>query len=557
MVSDSKAFFSKSELKEILVGAHYVDEQMFQKVADQAETDKHILDTLFAEGALSKDLWGQALAEFFEVVYADLNSYPPTKETVLRLPEDVAREHRVVIFDENENTVIFSTDAIEKNKGTVDELQDLFPNKKIVFALSLSDDVDRTLLLYRKPLQQRLSSFISASNETVPEILKEILSEAQSQNASDVHFEPIVKQDLVTVRLRIDGVLQKLAELPATVYENLLNRIKVLSDLRIDEHQRVQDGALRFSIDTKDIDIRVSIAPTVAGEKITLRILSEYIESFSPEVLGMSAEQVSMLKQIARKPFGMVVICGPTGSGKTTTAYTLLSDISNETINVTTIEDPVEYRMRGINQIQVRPEAGINFAAGLRSIVRQDPDVIFVGEIRDKETAEIAVNAALTGHLLMSTFHATSASTTIPRLLEMEVEPFLLASTLSVVVAQRLVRKLCESCRYSEQVNRKDLDLLFEDSKSYFNEEKVTLYKSKGCPACNGTGFQGRTVVVEILEINEAIRTLITSAATAKQIESQARQDGMSVLFEDGIKKVKAGVTSLAELFRVVEEPGK
>jgi len=298
--------------------------------------------------------------------------------------------------------------------------------------------------------------------------------------------------------------------------------------------------------------MRVSVVPTVEGEKIVIRLLAQYIRGLNLFDLGLSKQNQELMESAARKPFGMILVTGPTGSGKTTTLYSLLKIINKPEVNITTIEDPVEYKVAEANQIQVNKRTNLSFAQGLRAIVRQDPDIILVGEIRDNETAEIAINAALTGHLLLSTFHANNAATAIPRLLDMGVEPFLLASTLEVIVAQRLVRRLCESCRYSYQEKISNIEKLIPNAKEYFKEQTITLYKGKGCSACGGLGYKGRVGVFEIIKITPEIENLILKNPSNSKIWELAEKQGVRSLFHDGIKKVKNGVTSLEELLRVV-----
>lgn len=321
--------------------------------------------------------------------------------------------------------------------------------------------------------------------------------------------------------------------------------------MRIDEHFAAQDGSMRFEKGETVFDLRTSIVPTVEGEKIVLRILAAYVQGFGLSNLGMSEAHQRILAEVAQKPFGMILVTGPTGSGKTTTLYAVLKLLHHPDVNITTIEDPVEYKVIGINQIQVNPQTNLTFAKGLRSIVRQDPDIILVGEIRDEETAEIAVNAALTGHLLLSTFHANDAATAIPRLLDMKVEPFLLASTIEVIIAQRLVRKICITCRYSISSTSKKIGEAFPGAKDFFQEKKITLYAGKGCDACGHTGYQGRAAIFEFIRVTPDLQDLILNNPSTKEIWKLAKAQGSKTVFEDGIEKVRNGTTTLEELVRV------
>lgn len=558
MTTKASGTFSVEELHTMLVDAGYLQQADFDALIaavgkDAVQAPAYIQ----SKKLLTKDLWGQAVAEFYGIAYADLNSHRPEKETVMRIPQGAAELLRIVIFDENDTDIVFATDRPIQTPEHLAEIKRQFPGKTVSFAYALPEDIDVAFHHYRESLQTTLDTIVAAKQEVAPRILQELFHEAHMQNVSDIHIEPQKSQKTVHIRFRIDGVLKQIATFQSELYENVLNRIKILANLRIDEHERLQDGALRIQDGETHFDVRVSIVPTVSGEKVALRILSEYITGLSLASLGIDDTGTALLEEASHRPFGMIIMSGPTGSGKTTTAYALLQSIAGESVNITSIEDPVEYRLPDLNQIQVSPLEEITFARGLRSIVRQDPDVILVGEIRDNETAEIAVNAALTGHLLFSTFHATSASGTIPRILEMGVEPFLLASTLTTVVGQRLVRTLCEGCRFSEEVAVSTLTDRVPHASTYFKKKKITLYKSEGCDSCGGSGYKGRTVIVEILNVDDTIRELILERASAALLQDTAHKQGMRTLFEDGLQKVIHGTTSLDELLRVVEAPKK
>lgn len=393
----------------------------------------------------------------------------------------------------------------------------------------------------------------AAGSAVAPEIVNKLIEDALAHHASDVHIEPQRKD--VVVRFRIDGVLYAVGKIPKHNYDNVLNRIKVQAHLRVDEHFSAQDGSLRHEHGDRLIDIRVSIVPTIEGEKVVLRMLAIYVPNLSLGDLGISEEDQKKLIIASKKPFGMILAVGPTGSGKTTTLYALLKDFNISEINLTTIEDPVEYKIAGANQIQVNLQTNLTFAKGLRSIVRQDPDSILVGEIRDNETAEIAVNAALTGHLLFSTFHANDAASSIPRLLDMGIEPFLLASTLEAIAAQRLVRKICDKCKTQTTTTTEDIERILVGAGRYFPEKSFTTYIGKGCPACAHKGYQGRTAVYEIVSITPEIEDLILKNPSSQEISQLARKQGFKSLFEDGMDKVLKGVTTPQELLRVASPP--
>lgn len=470
----------------------------------------------------------------------------------MEIPENLAKKFRVVLFAEGKKEIIVTTDnPIQANLSK--KIQTLFPRKKIIINYSLPEDIDQALLHYQKPLSARFLEIIRAKQQVAPELLEAIIGEVMSYRASDVHFDPQEKD--VVIRFRIDGVLHEAGRIPKEIYENILNRIKVQGHLRIDEHFATQDGAMRFIHNRKPIDLRISIAPTLDGEKIVLRILAEYVKNFTLTDLGVASKDLGKVFEAIQKPFGMIIVTGPTGAGKTTTLYGVLRMLNRPEVNIATIEDPVEYKVLGLNQIQVNELTNLTFAKGLRSIARQDPDIIMVGEIRDQETAEISVNAALTGHLLLSTFHANDAATAIPRLIEMGIEPFLLASTLELLVAQRLARKLCESCRYRVTYSSQDLEKILSNSEKWFGGKSTVLYRSKGCKNCGNTGYKGRVGIFEFISINNDLRNLINQRPNTQQVWAVSRQHGARSLFEDGIDKAKSGLTSLEELLRVATPP--
>lgn len=541
------------KIKEILFRENYVTKEDIDKaVAYSEKNHASFLDYLFSEEIITKNLLGQAIAESFKLPYANFDANPPDQEQVLFIPEEVAKEHRVVFFAEDELTVTLATDNPEQADFFA-ELQKAYPSKKIVIAYVLPEDIDNIFINYRRSLQARFVEIIKTQKKIAPEILDEILSDTIAYRASDIHFEP--QENEVIIRFRIDGVLHEAGRISKEYYENILNRIKVQANMRIDEHKSCQDGAIRLKKDNNLVDLRVSIAPTLDGEKVVIRLLAEYVHGFTVNNLGLSPANQKLLLSSVKKPFGMILVTGPTGSGKTTTLYALLKILNHANINITTIEDPVEYKIQGINQIQVNKETNITFTDGLRSIARQDSDIILVGEIRDKETAEIAVNAALTGHLLLSTFHANDAATAIPRLLEMGIEPFLVASSLEMIISQRLVRTICNSCRYSYSEKPNSIAMLIPDALNYFKEETVTLYKGKGCNNCNHTGFKGRIAIFEFIQVTPLLQDLILIRPAMKQIWNVAKAQGSVPIFEDGLQKVLNGVTTLEELIRVAPPP--
>ncbi len=509
---------------------------------------------LIEKGLVSNSLIGQAVAESYGIPYLDLKAASIGSEQVNLIPEAIAKKLHIVVFSKSDKQIILATDDPE-NKAITAAVKKIFTKQKLSIGYALPELIDELFKNYQKSLATRFSKILNKNEHVAPELLEEIFEDAIAFKASDIHFEPQVHG--VVIRFRIDGVMHEAGIIPKEFYENILNRIKVKSGLRIDEHFSAQDGALHYENEGEAVDMRVSIVPTVEGEKVVLRVLAAYVQGLNFSDIGLSPSHQELLAAASSKPFGMILVVGPTGSGKTTTLYVLLKLLNNVDSNITTIEDPVEYKIQGINQIQVNNQTNLTFASGLRSIVRQDPDTILVGEIRDRETAEIAINAALTGHLLLSTFHANDAATAIPRLVDMDIEPFLLASTLEVIVAQRLVRKICDNCRFSITLNK----VFFEKPKfkavaDYFKGVK-TLYGCKGCDSCGHTGYKGRTAIFEFIEVTPLMQELISKRPSSQEIWKLARKEGSQSLFEDGISKVKNGVTTLEELLRVAEPPQK
>lgn len=548
--------FDEKTIRNILLKGNYVAKEDIKKIEDYRKS-RHIsfIECLLQKNIITKDLLGQAIAESLNVPYADLNSLAPTPEQVLKIPEEIAKKYHAVIFSEMKNKVVVATDD-PQDTNLLPLLKKILLTKKIEIAYSLPEDINAAFIHYQKPLETRFSKIIKNKGRIAPELLEEIFNDALVFQASDIHFEPFLKN--VLVRFRVDGVLHEAGRIPKEFYENILNRIKVHSGMRIDEHFATQDGSLRYVKKNAAVDMRTSIVPTVEGEKVVLRVLSAYVQGFSLNDLGLSSEHQEFLEQATKKPFGMILVVGPTGSGKTTTLYALLKMVNSPDVNITTIEDPVEYKVTGVNQIQVNPQTNLTFAKGLRSIVRQDPDIILVGEIRDNETAEIAINAALTGHLLYSTFHANDAATAIPRLLDMGIEPFLLTSTLEVIVAQRLVRKICDHCRHGVTQKISDFkSMQFKSVAPFFPQKSTTLYQGKGCNICGHTGYKGRTAIFEFIRITPEMQNLILHSPSSKEIWELAHKEGSKTLFEDGVEKVKAGLTTLTELLRVAEPPEK
>ncbi|MFA9288632.1 MAG: GspE/PulE family protein [Weeksellaceae bacterium] len=545
-------------IKDLLLKENYVSQEDMDKAAAYATQNKTTLVTaLLTLEIINKSILGQAIAESQQVTYADLEKTPASAVNVQRIPQDIAEKFHLVYVREDDTNAFVATDNPQQS-GLLDALHNIFnpivptsqnqQMKDVKLMYSFTDDITKSFVHYKQPLTNRFADIFNSQNKAAQDIFVEVISEALTYKASDIHFEP--QNEEVIVRIRVDGVLQESGRMPKEYYENVLNRVKILAHLRTDEHFSSQDGSVRLATDAFSVDLRVSIVPTLDGEKIVLRVLSHYIKGLGLVDLGLSEKNQQLIEEAITKPFGMILVVGPTGSGKTTTLYALLKQLNKPGVNITTIEDPVEYKIQGVNHIQVNEQTNLTFAKGLRSIVRQDPDIILVGEIRDQETAEIATNAALTGHLLFTTFHANDAATAIPRLLDMKVEPFLLSSTLELIIAQRLVRKICDNCRISTEISLDDIKknpIL----KNIFTK-KTTLYKGKGCDKCANIGYRGRTAVYEIITVTPEIQELSLTHPSAKQIMDLAIKQGAQTMFADGLEKVTAGLTTIEELMRVV-----
>ncbi|MEI7578478.1 MAG: GspE/PulE family protein [bacterium] len=389
------------------------------------------------------------------------------------------------------------------------------------------------------------------SISTITELINDIVKEALVLGTSDIHIEP--RENDIIIRYRIDGLLRDAKVLNKDLGQTLLFKIKVSSKLRTDEHFAPQDGRISFVFGTVKVDTRISILPTTRGEKVVMRLLSSEGKALTLEDLGLFDRDLYIVQRSYQKPYGMILSTGPTGSGKTTSLYAMLKILNKPEINMMTVEDPVEYNIPGVNHIQINSKAGLSFATGLRSILRQDPNVIMVGEIRDEETARIAINAAMTGHMVLSTLHTNDAVTAIPRLFDMGIEPFLVATTLNIVIAQRLARRLCPECKTAftlSPAELKQLATLRSDLSAYLKPHQ-TYYKATGCDLCGKTGYQGRVGLFEVLEIKKEIREIITGSRDVDKIAKVAREQGMLSIMEDGVKKTEQGLTTIDEIMRV------
>jgi len=548
------------------LAARLVDAKQFDQAEKESkEKDLPLLEYLPEAGLISDEHLGRLVADYFKYEYINLKKEAIDPKALDIIPELVARSRGVISFAETKKGLrvgMLNPDDleiihfIEKRAGrkvlpyfiTKMSLQ----NALYLYKVSLSEEFDKILsVLGNKslPREQR--------NEVIVRMVDTLLMYSYQNNASDIHIEPYRKK--ILVRFRIDGILHDVLSLPKDLLDLLVTRIKILAKIRIDEHRAAQDGKFRF--DTKDeiMDIRVSVVPVTEGENVVMRTLSSRSRRFELTELGLVDKDLEKVMHAIRKPTGMILVTGPTGSGKTTTLYGVLKILNTRDVHIATIEDPVEYDIEGISQIQVNPRTNLTFAKGLRAVVRQDPDIIMVGEIRDTETAKIAINAAMTGHLLLSTLHANDIPTTFPRLIDMGVESFLIVSSVNVVIAQRLVRQICESCRTSYTLTKSEMTIL--KSEKYLLDvikkisgksdlSKLRLYKGTGCKSCGNTGYSGRTGIFEVMEMSDEISALINQKAPAPTIEAKARELGMTTMLQDGIAKAFRGITTIDEVMK-------
>lgn len=533
---------------EILLKLGYLSQENLKDLS--AKDDQGKIDELITKEILTKDIVGNAIAENYKLKYINLSKNTPSTEIVKKLPKGFAQRYKAVLTNIDKAKAIVATSHPDKSNTIIRELKNVLKVKNIEILYAFEQDIEEIQNIYRDPLQNRITEIINSNETIATNLFNELVNEAYEMKSSDIHIEPLSNK--VVLRFRIDGILRVVGELTPDIYSNLLNRVKVLANLRIDQHFEAQDGAIRIDIDDIGLDLRVSIVPTVNGQNIVIRILSSYIKNLGLKDLGLNELDEILLTEASKKPYGMIITAGPTGSGKTTTLYSILKLLQKPEVNITTIEDPVEYKIDGINQIQVNTLTNLTFAKGLRSIVRQDPNIILVGEIRDRETVEISINAALTGHLLLSTFHSNDAYSVIPRLLDMGSEPFLLSSTLSLIVAQRLARKVCPNCKKSYEIKSKDLEKVLPSLKQVTKDNDITLFKGEGCNTCNNTGYKGRIGIFEILSIDNDFKELIIKSPSSLDIKKLALKKGMRTFEIDGIEKMLVGEISQEELQRVI-----
>ncbi len=554
-------------LRQILLNSGFISANDFDQASKGAkDLGKTIEDILLFRGLISENILGQLIAEYLQVPYCNLGNKVIPLEILDLVPENLAQTYHMVPFNKEGKNLHL---AMEDPKNL--EAQEVVrrrTNLNIIPYYVTNPNFTRGISQYKRNISKEFEKIIAenlkktkevdqkkglsevASELPVVEILNTILEYGVAEKASDVHLE-IMEKELM-VRLRIDGVLRDIISLPQNVQPAIIARIKILSNLKIDEHRIPQDGRFRFTLGVETVALRTSILPGFYGENAVLRLLFESSRPLSLEELGLSGKNLQWVKKEIKKPHGMILVTGPTGSGKTSTLYSILNMLNRVEVKICTIEDPVEYDMHRITQIQVNPKTGLTFSSGLRSLLRHDPDIMMVGEIRDKETAQISIHAALTGHLVLSTLHTNDASGAIPRFIDMGVEPFLLASTVNLVIAQRLVRRLCQNCIEEYIPDSARTTFLQKIFGSEVNQQK--FYQGKGCSECAGNGYKGRIGVFEVLPITEKIRKLVVQKSSSDAIKSQAQQEGFTLILKDGLNKVASGLTSVEEILRVAEE---
>lgn len=566
---------SEENLKAILMESGLVSEADFVQAREEARRSGQSLgNVLIGIGKISEDYLTEILEPYYKVPIINLKKEPIDTAVLELIPEVYAKSKNIVLFELDHKRGAgklamldpFDYDTLEYVRAKLGVwiesylatltsirygLKQYTKKIGIGFEQIISENIEQSLVIAEE-------KDISKTATAVPivTILDNVIEHSVALNASDIHFEPLERELLV--RFRVDGIMQEIVSLPKTIAPILVARVKILANLQIDEHRMPQDGRFRFDMDDgSNIDMRVNIMPIFHGEKVEMRLLKSSARPLTLQDLGFSNANSLILAEEIKKPHGMILVTGPTGHGKTTTLYAVLHILNTPSVNITTIEDPVEYEFPRVNQTQVNPKAGITFATGLRALLRQNPDIIMVGEIRDNETVEIAVHAALTGHLVLSSLHTNDAPSAIPRLLDMGAPAFLLSSTVNMVIAQRLVRRICASCTESytaspemSRIIKAQIELAGNATSNVF----TTLYRGKGCKVCGNSGFQGQIGIFELLRVTEGVRGLILKEGSVLEVRKQAIAEGMISMFEDGLDKVERGVTTIEEVLRVVKE---
>ena len=589
---------SDSTIEKLLPQGGIINEPQLANLKVEAERSHRSLQSVVLdEKILSEIELTEMIAKYINVPFVQIEPKDIPDEVLKKIPEHIARQYSVVLFAIDETGVLSLAMEDPDDVQALNFIQkEIGYNLKIFLATrtnildclsnyrgSMDDELDEVIAIQTDDStdSQSVKEDDFAENSPIAQTVNLLLEYAIKSDASDIHIEP--REDFVQVRYRIDGILKEVNKLPRNVLGALVSRIKILSNLKIDERRVPQDGRFKIKVSGKQYALRVSTLPIADGEKVVMRILDESDQSITLEQLGYWGSSLATVKEAMIQPNGMILVTGPTGSGKSTSLFSVLSELNTPDVNISTIEDPVEYKIPGVNQTQTNPKAGMTFASGLRALLRQDPNIIMVGEIRDTETANLGVQAALTGHLVFSTLHTNNAATCLPRLLDMDIEPFLIASTVKAVIGQRLVRRLCTQCRQQYTPNENEIDYLNKsfsispdkisnlhkletqaseehiggDAPISTTETAITmLWKNspEGCEDCNHTGFRGRIGVYEVLGMSNTIQRLITSNATSNDIQNEAVNEGMITMQNDGLIKALRGATTIEEVLRVTRD---
>ncbi len=568
-------FIPPQQLRAILVQENLVKPERFDELLAVAERKgQNLIDVLVSERVADAQYLSTLIANTFGVELANLGARQIDESVLKMLPEQLARQRQVIIFGRDADGTYQAAMADPGNLETIEFLQQRLKGRVRPY-LAIADDLNRGFSVYgfrstedfkriiEANIQESLVSQAKSSEEAAADlpivaIVDNVLSYALALRASDIHIEAL--EDGLLFRYRVDGILTEIARVPKAVHGAIVARMKILAGLKLDEHYKPQDGRFRYQVVNDTVDVRVSVMPTYYGEKVEMRLLESSQKPLSLTELGILDTDATIVTDAIKKTFGMIIVCGPTGSGKTTTLYALMNILNRPEVNICSVEDPIEYNMRYVNQSQINPQAGITFANGLRALLRQDPNIIMVGEIRDKETAGISVQAALTGHLLLSSLHTNDAPTAVPRLFDLDIPPFLVSSTLNLVVAQRLVRRICSSCITSFEAGADVLEAVRQQFHAIGVDASggkmpSVFYRGTGCNACGGTGYHGRLGIFEIIAVNDAVRRVIVEPQfDLDALRHAARAAGMRMMFEDGIAKVQLGITTIEEVMRVIKE---
>ncbi len=553
------------------------NEQITTAEADQSQVaslqkNLSIVDYLYQYSHIPRIEIVKAQSEILKVPFVDLEKIPIDSQAVGLISESINRRYQIIPYkyEPKDSAIYIGTndpfdtsiiDFLEKKTGkkivlTLADSEQIVKMIDLSYSQGLSPEVRDALKEYSPDnIKEAQIGNTQLQQAPIAKIVSTILDFSIKGRASDIHIEP--EENRTKVRYRIDGILQEKLSLPKTIHEALVSRIKILSEMKIDEKRIPQDGRFTFKSKDEEVDLRVSTLPTVFGEKVVMRLLKKTGGIPSLIDLGFGGPQLKELEEAIARPYGIILITGPTGSGKTTTLYSILSRLNKPTVNIVTLEDPVEYQIAGINQVQINAQAGLTFATGLRAFLRQDPNIILVGEIRDKETTQLAIQAALTGHLVFSTLHTNNAATAIPRLIDLGAESFLIASVLTAILAQRISRKICPFCKITYQAPAEIADniksILGPLLPKKYETNPIQLSKGKGCHECNQTGYLGRIAIFEILKVTSAINQHILRQESAEVIEKTAKKEGFIQMIEDGYLKVLDGVTTMEEVLRVAE----